>query len=461
MQTMKPIEKIHTQIILDSIADGVFTVDAKRRITSFNQAAEAITGVRRQQAIGRCCWEVFRASICEQNCSLLQTMETGLPIINASVFIVDARGERIPISISTSLLKDEDGSVIGAVETFRDLSVVEALRKELADRHSFMDMVSKNRQMLRLFGMLELVAENDATVLIEGESGTGKELIARAIHALGPRRDGPLVAVNCGSFPETLLESELFGYKAGAFTDAKKDKPGRLALAEKGTLFLDEIGDIPQLLQVRLLRVLQDKVYDPLGGTASVRADVRIIAATNKNLKERVDQGDFRQDLYYRINVIRLSLPPLRSRREDIPLLTDHFIAKFNRLRGKEIQGITSEAIALLMGYEFPGNIRELENIIEYAFVVCRNHRIGLEHLPVHLRPKTPADPAAGADESPDTPPDFADLERQFILEALARNQWHRQATARQLGIHPTTLWRKIRQLRIALPGRDGRGKTL
>jgi len=336
-----------TEIILDSIADGVFTIDLERRITSFNKAAETITGIRKKDAIGRYCWDVFRASICEQACSLRQTLESGAAIVNGSIFIVNSAGDRIPVSISTGILKDNQGKIIGGVETFRDLSVVEELRKELAGHHSFMDIISKNDQMLRLFGLLELIAESDTTVLIEGESGTGKELFAKAIHSLSHRKKGPLVTINCGSLPDTLLESELFGYKAGAFTDAKRDKPGRITQAEGGTLFLDEIGDVSAMLQVRLLKVLQDKVYEPLGSTGVENADVRIVAATNKNLERLVSQGDFRRDLYYRINVVKLSLPPLKERKDDIPLLIDHFIRKFNRLNGKEIQGISPEALPI------------------------------------------------------------------------------------------------------------------
>ncbi|MCG2830837.1 MAG: sigma 54-interacting transcriptional regulator, partial [Desulfobacteraceae bacterium] len=274
---MKQQIENQTHIILDSIADGVFTVNLEWKITSFNRAAEEITGIKKNEAIGRHCWEVFKASICEQGCLLRKTIETGYSFVNQSIFIVNSEGERIPVSISTALLKDNKGKTIGGVETFRDLSVVEELRKELADKHTFLDIISKNKEMKRLFGMLELIAESDTTVLIEGESGTGKELFAKAIHSISNRRKGPLITINCSSIPDTLLESELFGYKAGAFTDAKKDKSGRLALAEGGTLFLDEIGDISQLLQAKLLRVLQDKVYEPLGSTSSLKANVRIV----------------------------------------------------------------------------------------------------------------------------------------------------------------------------------------
>ncbi len=450
--SMSRLPHNQTEIILDSIADGVFTVDLEWRITSFNRAAEKITGINKQEAIGRHCWEVFRASICEGVCSLRQTMTTGESALNPSMFIVNAEGERVPVSISTALLRDKDGQVIGGVETFRDLSVVEELRKELSGRHSFMDIISKSKEMQRLFQVLEQISESDTTVLLEGESGTGKELFAKAIHSLSHRREGPLVTINCGSLPDTLLESELFGYERGAHSTAFKDKPGRLALAEGGSLFLDEIGDISPALQVRLLRVLQDKIYEPLGGTQSKKADVRIVAATNRKLEDLVRAGTFRQDLYYRINVVRLVLPPLRERREDIPLLIDHFIRKFNRLNGKEIQGVSSEVLPVLMAHDFPGNIRELENVIEYATVVCKNSLIQFEHLPDHFQESADGPKAAAEDRSERKGITWQEMERSLIYEALRQNHWNRTATAAQMGVHPTTLWRKIKRLKIEPP---------
>jgi transcriptional regulator with PAS, ATPase and Fis domain len=300
--------------------------------------------------------------------------------------------------------------------------------------------------------MLELVAGSDTTVLLEGESGTGKELFAKAIHSLSHRKNGPMVTVNCGALPDTLLESELFGYKAGAFTDAKRDKPGRLAMAEKGTLFLDEIGDISPMLQMRLLRVLQDKVYEPLGSTKSEKADVRVLAATNQNLLKMVNEGSFRDDLYYRINIVKLVLPPLRKRREDIPLLAEHFLRKYGSFQDKEIQGLSHEAMKMLMAYDFPGNVRELENIIEYATVVCKNHFVEVTHLPETLQ-----QPRAGP--VPTSPLkanlngiSMDELEKNFIYEALRKNNWSRKRAAAQMGIHPSTLWRKMKRLNITIP---------
>jgi PAS domain S-box-containing protein len=446
-----------TKIILDSIADGVFTVDSELKITSFNRSAEKITGIRKEAAIGRYCWEVFKASICEKRCSLKHTMDTGRPMVSQSVYIVNLEGEQVPISISTALLKDGQGNVIGGVETFRDLSMVEELRKQLSGRHSFQDIISKNKEMQRLFGMLEQVSESDATVLIQGESGTGKELFAKAIHSLSPRKKGPMVTINCGSLPDTLLESELFGYEKGAHSTAFKDKPGRLTLANGGTLFLDEIGDISPALQVRLLRVLQDKTYEPLGSTKTQKTDVRIVAATNKDLEELVREGKFRQDLFYRINVVKMVLPPLRERKEDIPLLVDHFIRKFNSLSGREIQGMSLEVMPLLMSHDFPGNIRELENIIEYATVVSKNGLIGIEHLPDAIKKRLNINMGEAPCRRETREMSLDEIERNFYSEALRQNNWKRAATAAQIGIHPTTLWRKMKKLKIEPPEKDER----
>ena len=434
-------------IILDSIADGVFTVDDNWRITSFNRAAEQITGVRREDAIGQRCKDVLKADVCEKGCILRKTIQSGKSIVNRIVHIVDAAGRRLPISISTALLKDEQGRIVGAVETFRDISVEEKLRKAITERYSFEDIISKNHRMHQLFDILPDVADSASTVLLEGESGTGKELFARAIHHLSPRKKQPFIAVNCGALPDTLLESELFGYKAGAFTDAKKDKPGRFRLAERGTLFLDEIGDISPALQVRLLRVLQERTYEPLGSVETVPSDVRIIAATNRRLQELVKEGKFREDLYYRIHVIRMELPPLRDRMEDIPLLADHFIHHFNVLQKKEISGLSGEALACLVSYDYPGNIRELQNMIEHAFILCKSGLIEPHHLPENIcLPRSME--SSGSNETMN----MKDLEAVFITNMLRRQQWNRIKTAKALGIHKSTLFRKIKALHIQIP---------
>lgn len=440
------------EVILDSVADGVFTVDDQWRITSFNRAAERVTGVSRAEAVGRRCCDVFRASICENACALKRTLETGSSTIHKAIYIIDAQGQRIPISISTAILKDAQGNVIGGVETFRDLSQVEALRKQLQASYSFADIVGRSAPMRKLFEILPTIAESDSTVLIEGESGTGKELVARAIHNLSPRRRRRLVAVNCGALPDTLLESELFGYKAGAFTDARRDKAGRFALAEGGTIFLDEVGDVSPAMQSRLLRVLQERVYEPLGSVDSHKADVRVIAATNRNMEQLVAAGSFREDLFYRLNVIRLRLPPLRERREDIPLLVEHLIAKYNRLKGKDIAGFSSEAMGLVLAHDYPGNIRELENVVEYAFALCLGGMIEIRHLPAAL-----ANTAGPLPSMPDARQTLKGIEASFLTDLIHRHKGNRTAAARELGVHPSTLFRKIKALGVDLPECDGR----
>ena len=441
--------------ILDSVNEGVFTVNPDWRITAFNRAAERITGVSREQAVGSPCCDVFRANICEKDCALRRTMQSGKPVVNTTAHIINHQGERVPIRISTALLKDSDGEIIGGVETFQDLTQVEQLRKELQARYTFEDIVGRSPAMMRLFEILPQIAASDSTVLVEGSSGTGKELFARAIHNLSPRKKGPFVAVSCAALPDTLLESELFGHKAGAFTDAKRDKPGRFALAEGGTIFLDEIGDVSPAMQVRLLRVLQERVIEPLGGVKPAAVDVRVIAATNKDLARLVRSGSFRDDLYYRIRVIHLRLPGLKQRREDIPLLVNHLIAKFNHLQGKDIAGVSDEVVARLMEHDYPGNVRELENIIEQAFVLCRGGVIELGHLPPELRPTG----KRGAEGS--QPMSLEAIEKLFITETLQRRKGGRKRTAQDLGIHVSTLYRKIKTLGIEIPETDGRGRRL
>jgi PAS domain S-box-containing protein len=435
-----------TDSILESISDGVFTVDHQWKISSFNRAAEKITGIDRQEAIGKFCWEVFRSDMCERNCPLSTTLSDGKPVIDRSGFIIDKDGQRIPISVSTALLKDENDNILGGVETFRDLSEVEELRKELKEGFQVGDLVSRSKSMFKIFKILPRVAASDSTVLIEGETGTGKELLARAIHHLSSRNKKPFVSINCGALPDTLLESELFGYKSGAFTDATKDKPGQFTMAQDGTLFLDEIGDTSSALQVRLLRVIQEREFVPLGGTHPEKVNVRIIAATNKNLSDQVQKGLFREDLYYRINVVRMELPPLRDRKEDIPLLIEHFIQKFNVLHNRSVKYMDQKALALLMSYDFPGNIRELENIMEYIFVLCTEEWIHREHLPEYISGLAMQESNAGNLEST-----VQTIEAQTILETLKKNNYNKIKTAQDLGMHKSTLYRKMKKYEISL----------
>lgn len=449
MDQVTPIDK-SSEAILESISDGVFTVDLEWRITSFNRAAEEITGVSRDEAIGSRCADVFRSSMCGDGCALRVTVRTGRPVIGESAYIIDAQGRRIPISTSTALLRDGDGKAIGGAETFRDLSEVEALRTELAVGFRLGELTSRSPLMQRIFEVLPAIGASPSTVLLSGETGTGKELVANAIHRLSPRSRRPFIAVNCGALPDTLVESELFGYKAGAFTGAQHDKPGRFALARGGTLFLDEISEVSPALQVKLLRVLQERSYEPLGATRSEEADVRIIAATNQDLSQAVRQGTFREDLYYRVNVIRIELPALRNRKEDIPLLIDDFISRFDRIQNKSVQGIDVEALSLLMAHDWPGNIRELENVVERAFVLCSEGRIDIRHLPAEL---TGYAAAATVGTNLRMTRDMHDA--QAIRAALERSGFNQLAAARELGIHKTTLFRRMKRLGITRSERD------
>ncbi len=440
-----------TEAILESISDGVFTVDHAWRITSFNRAAEVITGIPRKEAIGRPCAEVFRSSMCEGDCALGRTLKSGKPIIGKTGYIVDRNGAQIPISVSTAVLKDAAGRIVGGAETFRDLSEVDVLRRALEGRFRLGDLVSRSDAMRKVFDIVPAVAATTSTVLITGETGTGKELLARAIHAESPRRAKPFVAVNCGALPDALLESELFGYKAGAFTGATRDKPGRFALARGGTLFLDEIGEVSPALQVRLLRVLQERTYEPLGSIRSEQADVRVIAATHRDLRGLVREGTFREDLFYRIDVVRVDLPPLRQRKEDIPLLAEHLLARLNRLHNRGISGLTPDALGLLMAHAWPGNVRELENVLERAVVLCPGEWIEPVHLPEELATRR-----AGATQR-DLKALKSRAEADTIREALVRNRYNRTAAARDLGIHKSTLFRRMKALGLDLPLQDGR----
>jgi PAS domain S-box-containing protein len=442
----------YQDVILDSINEGVFTVDLDWRITSFNRAAEKITGIERDDAIGQPCKEVFRANICENSCAIERSLASGSPTVCSNVCIYSASGRRIPIKISAAVLRNASGKIIGGVETFQDLRQVEELRKKLFKKYSFGDIVGRSPSITQLFDLLPQIADSQSTVLIEGASGTGKELFARAIHGLSPRKNKSFIAVNCGALPDTLLESELFGYKAGAFTDARRDKPGRLAVAEGGTLLLDEIGDVSPAMQMRLLRALQERSYEPLGSVEPVRFDIRIIAATNKNLRDMVRQGQFREDLFYRLHVVHLEIPGLNQRREDIPLLIVRFIASFNHLQGKDVSGLSPNVLAVLMDHDYPGNVRELQNIIEFAFVLCHEGFIQMEHLPPYLRGESAKKKREYEDEM-----NLKASEKKLVELALRKHGGSRTLAAKELGVDTSTLYRKIRSMNIEVPPKDGR----
>jgi PAS domain S-box-containing protein len=440
---------IARSLILDNIADGVFTVDTRWRITSFNKAAEKISGVPMAEALGKFCSDVFHASICGETCAIAHSMCTGKPETNRCIHIENSEGKQIPVSICAAPMYDNQGNLIGGVETFRDLRVMNYLQQRLSRRNSLGDILSKSPAMHKIFDILPQIARSASNVLILGDSGTGKELVARALHGISDRRQGPFVAINCGALPDTLLEAELFGHMAGAYTDAKKDRDGRFAAAEGGTLFLDEIGDISTAMQVKLLRVLENKSYEPLGSNKSLKADVRIVAATNQDLEESVEKGTFRDDLFYRLNVVKLTLPSLRERMEDLPILADHFVHKLDIEQNRDIGGVSDEALRLLMNHEYHGNVRELQNIIEYAFILCPGGLIRPEHLPAPFAPK---EEAGGNNYEIVNPMSLMEMEKKAIFHALTRHRWKKMLTCRELGISKDTLRRKIVQYGITRP---------
>jgi PAS domain S-box-containing protein len=441
-------EQITTDTILESISDGVFTIDTSFKITSFNRAAEAITGIFREDAIGLPCSEVFKSNMCENNCPLAETFKSGKAVINRNGYIVDLEGKRLPVSVSSALLRDREGNIIGGAETFRDLREIEQL-KQLRARERYGEMETNSEAMRKVLSMVPVVAPSSATLLILGESGTGKEVLARTIHQSSNQKEGPFIAVNCGALPDTLLESELFGYRKGAFTGADQDKPGRFALATGGTLFLDEIGDISEAMQVKLLRVLQEKQYEPLGSRKSEKSDARIICATNRDIEALVKEGKFRQDLYYRINIIALTIPPLRERKEDIPLLANQFLGRYNILNNKGIKGFSPAVYAQFYAYEWPGNVRELENAIERSVVLSQSDEITINDLPQEIAQVAP---------SIETPTQINLIEeakrateRDYIVRSLLRHNKKVAKAADELGIHRSSLYRKMEQLKIDL----------
>ncbi|MEW6363500.1 MAG: sigma 54-interacting transcriptional regulator [Acidobacteriota bacterium] len=443
----KRLDARHFPLVLDFVEQGIFTVDEKGCITSFNRAAKAITGYSEEDVLGRECSSVFRTELCDTICPLRRSIASGEYIRNREVRIHAKDGRRIPISISTAPLLTSWGTLLGGVEVFTDLSHIADLQRKLDGQYQFEDIVSRNPEMHKIFKMLPLVAESTSTILITGASGTGKELVAKAIHHHGPRSKRPFVAVNCAAIPETLLESELFGYRRGAFTDAKRDRAGRIAQAEGGTLFVDEVGDLPKPLQVKLLRFLQDKTYEPLGSNVAQRANVRVIAATHRDLEAMMREGLFRKDLYFRLNILQIALPPLSRRPEDIPLLARHFVQRFRQATGKVIEGISPEALAALVRYPFPGNVRELENLIERAFILCERPVVDLRDLPPHVAAALSR--GAGPEAVDEHGGSLNRVEIEAIQQALKRHAGNRTRAARDLGIHRSTLIRKIHRYRL------------
>ncbi len=429
------------EAIFNSMGEGLFTLDMDLRISSFNRAAEEITGYTRGEAIGQKCTEVFRGRVCEEDCVFKQARDSSRGVENFEEVINTKSGHERIVNITISLLRDMQGNVTGLVGVIRDVSELRRLQEEMKSRAGFQNMIGKNHRLQRVFELIKQCAGSDASVLVEGESGTGKELVAHAIHYESARAAGPLVKANCSALAESLLESELFGHVKGAFTGAAYDRAGRFEAADGGTILLDEIGDISPLIQLKLLRVAQEREFERVGSTEPIRVDVRIISATHRPLKQLMAEGKFREDLYYRLRVVSIQLPAVRERRDDIPLLVSHFIERHNEKTGRQIKGCTRDAMAAMLAHDWPGNVREIENAIEHAFVVCQGAEITIFDLPPELRQArvenygnlrkiVPADP---------------DAEREAIVRALEECNWNRTQAAAKLKMGRTTLWRKMK----------------
>lgn len=433
------IPSLGFESLLEQLAEGVFTINSRWRIISFNQTAEKITGYRRDEVLGRFCWEIFRSDLCQSDCPLRLTLETGLTRLDQDVRMLDKKGTKLPVLVNTSVVRDRSGLVVGAVESFRPLMELQETLNPSPRKHFLSNIIGKGPSMTRIFEMLPDLAASDVSVLIQGESGTGKELIARAIHNQSPYKEGPFIAVNCSALAETLLESELFGHEKAAFTGAVRSKVGRFELARGGTLFLDEIGELKPELQVKLLRVLEQKVFERVGGTRLIPMQARIISATNRDLVKALHEGTFREDLFYRLRTVPITLPPLRERREDIPLLVEYFKTRLNKKYGKEVRGLDPKVLRLFMTHPWPGNVRELERVLEHAYVFIKGPVIFLQNLPAMDEFLNERKLSDGAETN-------GNFNRNTIQNALTRSGGRRQEAAALLGISRTSLWRLMKQ---------------
>ena len=432
--------------ILESLPVGVITLDRDWRITSFNRTASEITGYDSQEVVGWRCYELFKSPVCQRDCPIERALSCSMPVFDREVNFLNRNHRRVTVLVNATPLRDAQGRVIGGLETLRDISALEWMRQGLGLSYDYSHIVGKSSAMQEVYRRMEQVCRTDTTVLILGESGTGKELVARAIHHNSHRRDRPFVAVNCSALPESILESELFGHVKGAFTGAMRDKVGRFEMANGGTLFLDEVGELAPSVQIKLLRVLQDREFQRVGDIRSLRVDIRLLAATNKNLRAEMEAGRFREDLYYRLHVFPIELPPLRKRPEDLPLLVSHFIEKFNHQMGRRVRGLSGEAMDALYRYPWPGNVRELENAIEHAFVHSKGVLIQHHDLPSHVI-QEPMEGTVGKLIDRDTA--IESFERELILKHLEEANWHRAVAARKLGVSPVTLWRKMKRYNL------------
>jgi two-component system, NtrC family, response regulator HydG len=431
--------------LLNEISDGIVVIDMERQIRFVNRRAQEMLGYSESEFIGSRCKSIMQSMDCENNCPYARSMETQEDVHDYEMHYRAKDGSVLKAPTSFVLLRDSAGEVMAHVEIFRDIKEIENLQEEARGKYSFHNIIGKDMRMQDIYQLISEVSPTDASVMIIGESGTGKELVARAIQHHSKREDAPFVSVSCAALAEGLLESELFGHVRGAFTGAVSEKAGRFEMADGGTLFLDEIGEISPHTQVLLLRVLQEGEIERVGDAKTRKVNVRVLAATNKNLRQMVQNGTFREDLFYRLNVVSIELPPLRERREDIPLLVDHMVRKFNQhMADRYIKGLASKALDLLMLYDFPGNVRELENIIEHGFVRCRGERILPEHFPKELQTAGPSLERSLQESQP-----LKHLERDLIQHILQENNGVMTKAAKQLGMSRVTLWRRMKEYGI------------
>ncbi|MBW1723369.1 MAG: sigma 54-interacting transcriptional regulator [Deltaproteobacteria bacterium] len=458
----KVLDPSFSSLLLESMADGVFTLNERGEISTWNPAMERISGYSAEEAIGRSC-TLLNFTRCFSKACPAGIEECGIyqegRLDGRECFLRHKSGHDVPVLKSARLVKDKNGAVKGVVETVTDLTELEKARRKaeeaslkLGELHRFHNLIGRSHGMQQVFSAIRAAAASEATILIEGESGTGKELVAGAIHHNGARRDMPFVTVSCSALSESLLESELFGHVRGAFTGAVRDRAGRFEEADGGTIFLDEIGEISPYIQVKLLRVLQEKEIERVGESRKRKIDIRIIAATNKDLSALVRNGNFREDLYYRLKVFPISIPPLRRRREDIPLLIAHFIELQNRKTGKRIEGVTRPSMRVLMDYPWPGNVRELENAIEHAFVLCNGKRIGIFDLPMEVRRVAfPPEPLGSISQDRVRSLAGEKLTREGLLRLLNDCGWNKAEVGRRLGLSRTAVWKYMKKWDIPL----------
>lgn len=436
-----PKDNIDFEFVVNSISEGVFTVDSEFNITTFNNAASHITGYTKQEVLEQKCFEIFKSShCCGGNCLMRKVVEFGEKGYSTDVVVVNKNGDLIPVEISVMPLFDTNGNIIGGLEILADQRKLQQIQEKLYGRFSFQSIISKDQKMQEIFEMIEAVAPYRSSVLIYGESGTGKELVAKAIHFLSDRRYKPFIKINSATLTSTLIESELFGHEKGSFTGASAAHQGKFELADQGTIFLDEIGEIPINIQAKLLRVLQEGEFERVGGNKTIKTDARVIAATNRDLVEEIKKGNFRMDLFYRLNVFPIKVPPLRRKKNDIPLLLTYFLKKYNAFFQKAKKGVSEEAMDFLLQYDYPGNIREMENAIEYAFIKGKSDYILLKDLPPNMIADT---------KLPDRFTKLDDIEKQHIEKILESCNGNRDKATELLGISRKTLYNKIKKYHL------------